>query len=334
MNEQGVPSPIVANSSTRVPAVPLTLGQILDRTSQLMRAHWRLFFGIAGVPAAAVFLFLVAMMSVMLTFIGPQLAGKTALPPHFPPFFAAIIFIAEPLLLVIYALYLSAAFFAAAQADLGVGVTIRQAYSVALGRFGRYLWLMILCFLYVIVPIAVVGAAMGVGILLVHHATGTVHGPDFPLLLIPLLVLFYLCLMVYSIFIMLRFAVAYPASVEENLTAWAALGRSAQLTHGAKWRILLVILVVYAAAYAAQFVAMFILFVLAALGALVAMLAHVAVRSAAFYFLVGLGVVAYGLLVLVSVLVTYSALTTALALLYHDQRRRIDGQAPAPVHAG
>ena len=42
-------------------AVPMTFGQILDRTYRLMRKHCRLFLGIASVPAIALLVFSCAM---------------------------------------------------------------------------------------------------------------------------------------------------------------------------------------------------------------------------------------------------------------------------------
>jgi len=46
---------------------------------------------------------------------------------------------------------------------------------------------------------------------------------------------------------------------------------------------------------------------------------------------VGLGVVGYVLTIVVSTLIAYSALTTLLAVLYHDQRRRKESSTPAPA---
>jgi hypothetical protein len=296
-----------------------------------MRAHLKLFFGIAGVPAIAVLLFMAALMSFEMKIFWGLVGANPTAPPVFPPYFAAIMLIGEPLLLLVYALYLPAAIHAAVQADLGVVVTFREAYRVAWSRFGRYLWLMILWTLYLVVPIIVVVAAIGVPTALMFHAAGTASSSGFPFFLIPIIVLLYLCIIAYSILITLRFALAYPACVEENLTAWAALRRSAQLTRGAWGRIFLAILVVYAAVYAAQLVCILVLGLVASLVALGAMLAHVIVGSPAFLTLVGLGVVGYVLTIVVSTLIAYSALTTLLAVLYHDQRRRKESNTPAPA---
>jgi len=317
MNQPGIPAPMYVSAVPPAPPGALTFGQILDRIFHLMRTHLKLFIGIASVPAVAVLLFTAAMMSFVAKMTWEQMAGNPTLPPV--------------LLLLVYALYLPAAIHAAVRADLGVAVTFREAYRVAWSRFGRYLWLMILWTLYLVVPIAVVVAAIGIPTALMFHAAGTASSSSFPFFLIPIIVLLYLGIIVYSILITLRFALAYPACVEENLTAWAALRRSAQLTRGAWGRIFLAILVVYAAVYAVQIVCMLVLGLVASLVALGAMMAHVTAGSPAFFILVGLGVLGYVLTIVVTALLVYSALTTALAVLYHDQRLRKASTSPAPA---
>jgi hypothetical protein len=47
--------------------------------------------------------------------------------------------------------------------------------------------------------------------------------------------------------------------------------------------------------------------------------------SAAFFVLTGLGVLGYSLVMMAATLLSYSALTTATAVIYHDQRLRLDG---------
>jgi hypothetical protein len=46
---------------------------------------------------------------------------------------------------------------------------------------------------------------------------------------------------------------------------------------------------------------------------------------------VGLGVLGYVLTIVVTTLLAYSALTTVLAVLYHDQRLRKGSTSPAPA---
>lgn len=331
MNEPGIPAPLYVPTAAPLPPGALTFGQILDRIYRLMRAHWKLFFAIASVPAAAIFLFTLAVVSFEVKIFGALMAGNPIAPLAPPPYFIVIFLIGEPLLLLVCALYLPAAVHAAVQADHGGTVSFREAYRAAWSRFGRYLWLLILWTLYLAVPIVVLAASIAVPTVLMHISRNSAPHSGFPFILVPLIVLMYLCVIAYSILISLRFSLAYPASMEENLTAWAALRRSAQLTRGSKGRIFLVILVVYAAVYGVQLACMLVLGIMASLVALGAMLAHVTVGSPAFFALVGLGVLGYVVTIVVTALLIYSALTTALAVLYHDQRRRKESPSPAPA---
>ncbi len=207
-------------------------GQILDRIYRLMRSHLRLFFGIAAVPAATILILIAAMFSFMLPTIltQAQAAGNASgigvVAGGVPKWFPALMLLTYPIIIAVYALYLPAASFAATQADRGVMVSFKQAYGVAWGRFGRSVWLMILMVLCVMVPIMVIGALLVGGVVLV---TGAKAGPASAFFLIPLLVMLYLGILVYSILIMIRFAVAFPAAVEEEpfSPVWDSISRKA-----------------------------------------------------------------------------------------------------------
>jgi hypothetical protein len=303
-------------------AVPMAFGQILDRTYRLMRNHLRLLLGIAAVPTATILVILFAVLAVMFATFGPQIAHPAATPPVLPPWLFVVFLPIYPLSILIYALYLPAAFYATTQANRGVAVSFLQAYQFAWKRFGRSLWLMVLAFLYLVAPVLVILALIGGVAALIGHGAGTGSGPAYAFFLMPLLILLYLGMLVYSVFIMLRFALAYPALIEEDITAWSALQRSARLTHGAKGRIFLVMLVIYAIVYAIELVCILVLVAIAALGAFVALAAHVTAGSPAFFILIGVGVLAYLVVIGLTILLSYAAFTTALAVLYHDQRLR------------
>jgi hypothetical protein len=307
----------------------LTFGQILDRIYKLMRSHLRLFLGIAAVPSGA----LIAMFAGMAAISIPILiqSETTKSPPHGAPlyFIEAFIGVFNLLLPAIGALYLPAASYAAMQTDFGASVSFRESYRVSWSRFARHLWLMVLGSLYVIVPVAVIGGLIGLFTFLLSRSAGSSANPAAAFALVPLLMLLYLGFIVYSILVVLRFALSYPACMTEGLTAWNSLKRSAQLTRGAKGRIFLVMLVVYAAVYVANMIMVCGLMLLGVIGALIASLAHVAVPSPAFYVLVGLGALGYLLMMLVSSAFNYATFTTALAVIYHDQRRRKDAPPPA-----
>ena len=238
------------------------------------------------------------------------------------------------MLVLVAALYMPAGSYAAVKADSGIEVTFRDAYGAGWSAFGRYLWMMILMMLYVFVPILLVGTVVGGGIVIAFHGARVVPGSSLPFLLLPIIFLLYLCILVYSIYIMLRFALAFPAGVEENLTAWAAMKRSTQLTRGAKGRIFLVMLVIYAAIYAAELVCILVGGIIVALGALVGFFAHVAAGSPVFFVLVGLGALVFLVLFFALISLSYAAVNSVFAVIYHDQRLRKDGLAPAAQQAG
>jgi hypothetical protein len=306
----------------------MTIGQILDRVFRLTRAYWRLFAGIAAVPAAAVMAPSCAVMAWWMITIIRLATTQPTMPPHIPVYFAFLFILVDLIPIPVFALYVPAGIYAAVQANLGMKVTFRQAYAEAWRRYGRYLWLMVLIFLYIAGPLMVLAVLIGGGAFLITHGAQPGSAPAALFLLIPAAILAYLGFFVYCILIMLRFAVAFPAAVAEGLSARAALRRSTTLTCGARGRIFLVMLVVYAAMYVASMAIMIAFTVMGSVGALAAMAAHVTVGSAAFYLLIALAAVIYLLLMVVYAAFTYAAMNAALAVIYHDQRWRKDGVAP------
>src|SRR5579863_8481946 len=87
----------------------------------------------------------------------------------------------------------------------------------------------------------------GIGLMSLHKAQ---PNPIF-IVLFPFLSFLQMAAMVVGVIVALRFSLAFPASVFEDLTAWQAIKRSGVLTRGAKGRIFLVLLVIYAATYLA-----------------------------------------------------------------------------------
>lgn len=140
--------------------------------------------------------------------------------------------------------------------------------------------------------------------------------------------------MIYGIIMSLRLSLAFPASLAEELTAWAAIRRSGQLTQGAKGRIFLVLLVIYALGYAAEMVGGMVLMAVFGIGALAAMVLHVQLASVA--GIVGVVLFALCFLAFIFLWITlfWAAFSTALAVLYYDQRLRKDGLLPAQAVGG
>ncbi len=330
MTESAVPVPYVH------PAGPKTIGQILDRTYRLTRAHFGSLVGIGAVPSALIVLAVAAMEAVL---IAPTIAQwpqpptpETLLRPYASAIFIPVFIALTLLCLAVSSIYMAAASHASTQADYGVKVTVRQAYELALNRGGLHVWLMVWIYLRAFLPILVVELAMFGGAALLMQGKTAPNPAVFLLFPLGILLLFAAC--VYSILVALRLSLAFPACVEEGLTARAAITRSSQLTQGAKGRIFLVMLVLYAILYAIILALELVAMLVAAIGFLAA--AALQIHFTAPWSYIGIGVAAIfalALLVLITAL-TYAAMTTALAVLYHDQRLRKDGLVPAPQPAG
>ncbi|MGA3100617.1 MAG: hypothetical protein ABSD61_02035 [Terracidiphilus sp.] len=336
MNEPGFPSPSIppAFPSTNVPRGAMTFGQILDRVLQLMRANWRLLVGIALVPGAGMIVYFGVIFAALFPVLRPVMLHQT---PQFSVmtivWLSAAYIFGVILMIVICALYEPAAVYAALEANTGTRVGFRKAWAVAWSKAGRYIWLAILRALIVMLPIVVFGAVI-VGTVGLSMARGR-GGMDFSVMIVifPLLMLFYLGAMVFAVLVMLRLVLAVPACVAEDLSAWKGIRRSNQLTKGAKGRIFLLFLLIYAIAYAAFLVAEVVLFFVGAMVALVGMLLHLAMAPWG-YIGIGVGAVVFICAYLLWIACIWAAYTTLFAVVYRDQRLRLEGAAGAPVPAG
>jgi len=315
---------------------PLTFGQILDRIFRLVRSHLRPFLAIGVFPIGVLFAFYAAF------FGGLYLAGVFK-QPQAQPNIAVMLSVVLPLSLlfipamfVMYGLYYGASTYAAVQADNNVNITVGEAFSHAWGKLGRYVWLMVLRSLIVAIPIFLVALAVGVGgLILGLIPKGGNPNPAALFFLIPLVILFYLGAIVYAVLMSLRLSLAFPACVQENLTAMQAIKRSGVLTHGAKGRIFLILLVIYAISY----VAVMILYAVGLFAFAIAALAGAGHASLTSPITIALAVA--GVLVLLALVLLWSAAlmaaySIAFAVFYRDQCLRMQGPPPmpAPITAG
>ena len=328
MNESSAPLPATSTDAGPWSYSPMTFGQILDRIFSLMRRRFWPFVGIASVPTGAMFLLYAVLVALMLAnrnaFIQPQPAPDALFRLVFKLSLAATLPLAA-----IFAIYSGAATWAATQADLAVPIGFRAAYAVALLRAGRYLGLLGLIALIAFGPMMLV--EFGIFAVMIPLASGKTDVLSVvPFAVLPLGMLL---AMVWGILVGLRLALAFPASVAEDLPIWAAIKLSNQLAQGAKGRIFLVLLLVYAATYAACLVLMCVLLLLAGLILLVAVALHLHMVPWGFLLAGIAGLVCFAGMFLFYA-VTWAAYSTAFAVLYHDQRRRKDGAAIAAQPAG
>ena len=228
---------------------PLTLGEILDRTAQLYRTNFLLFAGIASVYAGALLVVSLAQISVtewlrvhhmMQAMVVATVAGALAI---------------WPVILVCGGIAVAANNRAVAWLHLGQPATIRGAYASILPRIGRYLWLMIITTFMVWVPCALVYGGYLAFVLLYVKPKGVLNaataGANTQALAVFLGVsvvfgLLLLGALVYATMMGLRYSLAVPACVIEEIKARAAIRRSIELTKGARGRIFLLALLVIA----------------------------------------------------------------------------------------
>lgn len=219
---------------------PMSLGEILDRTAQLYRENFVLFAGIFAVYAG-----LALVMNLLL--IGVGVLTKDL---HLSRYSVLINSVSTGIDLLILFLLVGAAVAAISRAvawvHLGEPATIRGAYASILPRLGRYLWLMTITAFVIWTPIALLyGGYFGALSFFVKgfgtpSAAGQAANPQTAIILFGASVAFILLLVpvgAYTIFMSLRYALALPACVVENLKARPSLRRSIELSKGSRGRI-------------------------------------------------------------------------------------------------
>ena len=305
-------------------AVPLTIGQILDRVFRVFRARFWLFLRVSLVPSVILLIIYGALLGALyLAGFFPQ-PGHVADPQKVTSEFFPIVAGASLAIMGVMAFLETATCFAALRTDAGLPVTAREALGVVSGKLGRFVWLMILRMLIVFGPGMFCFALLAAVMVPATHRTGNPH-MAVAFVSLSVMVLLYLGWIVYAIFTMLRLALSVPACLAENLTAVESLKRSLQLTKNAKGRIFLVLLVVYAATYVAVFLLEIGMMVVGAAGMLLASLLPLHFAPPWSYVALGAGVVVGMFIFSMFMAATWALYATAFAVLYRDQRHRFEG---------
>ena len=227
------------------PLRPLTLSEILDRTEQMYRERFLVYFGIGVVPSATLLVF-AGLGFVLLAWAGsgapdPATQGtQTMVAALFLLLFGLVVL---PLWLGSTALGWAAMCQAASGALLGEPFTIREAYARAFGRGWRYVGLYVLLALIVAAgPLAaLVGGAAVLGAV---AALGRGAGAGGGLVTLAGFGVFALAAVLgaFALWMLVRLSLAYPACVVEELGPWTAIKRSNALSKGTYGRILVLLL--------------------------------------------------------------------------------------------
>ncbi|MGA2351613.1 MAG: hypothetical protein ABSF70_14350 [Terracidiphilus sp.] len=233
---------------------PLTLGEILDRTAQLYRSNFLLFAGIFVPYSAALLVLGLVQIGMSELFKGQH---KFAGVPVWTLVFSLVV--TWPVIVLMLGVSTAAISRAVAWVHLGEPATIRGAYSSILPRMGRYLWLMAITYFRIWMPLVVLYLCL-FGVLGYFGIFNALNGdpsatsqPAFAnnpqaaivaLGVMAILGLLMIPAFIYALLMTLRYSLAVPACVVENLKARTAIRRSIELARGSWGRIFLLMLLV------------------------------------------------------------------------------------------
>ena len=217
---------------------PLTLGEILDRTAQLYRTNFLLFAGIASVYAG------VALLIGLFQIGAEELLRVLHMSEYLSWVTVGWAILSLPLIFIFAGAAIAANNRAVSWVHLGQPATIRGAYSSILSRLGRYMWLMTIVAFVIYTPFVLISGGYFGGILYLRPwgAKGASAGPQAVaaiLLLSAVFAVLVLAWIVYAVLMGLRYSLAVPACVVEDIKARKAIRRSIELSKGSRGRIFL-----------------------------------------------------------------------------------------------
>jgi hypothetical protein len=241
---------------------PLSLGELLDRTFTLYRNHFWLFVGIMAIPAAlGVPVSYIFSRLYLSSFTDPNLFASPT--PQFGRIWAflgiaaAISIVAS----ILYSIVAAAVTVAVSEAYLGRSSTVVASYKSALGKVWRLLAVALNVIIRLIGIAIAVSVVLGVaGAILIVGATAAVSAvagaarPAAAIFIVVLVVAVYGAIIAAMVYLALRYAVAIPALMLEDLGVLASIRRSVQLTKGRRGQV---------------FVALLLAFVISAVGSIV-----------------------------------------------------------------
>jgi hypothetical protein len=230
---------------------PLTLGEILDRTAELYRTHFLLFAGISSI-------FATAMLAIELLYARTLvMMGYPNVIAHLQWSTGALAVLEALAIMLLGGLSIVANNRAVAWVYLDKPATIREATRSVLPRSGRYLWLMTVVAIRAWSPLAVFYIAYFALLftMLPHNfmsnpAAVQAAANQNPasligfgigiLILAPLM----LAATVYGAYMWVRYSLAMPACVVEELPAGKSIKRGVELCRGSWGRIFVLWLLV------------------------------------------------------------------------------------------
>jgi hypothetical protein len=218
---------------------PSSLGEILDRTAQMYRSHFLLYFGIASVSYAAVLV--LSLLADLLLY--SRIHANTV---RFDRITLTAGFSTGLFSILPVAIAMAAVMHAVARNYLGETCTIREAYTSVGRRWYRYILILLAMDTYAFLPIAILAIIIAATSVLVP--VGIVRA-----LVIGLAAVIAVAGIFIAIWWLLRWSLSIPAALMENLTVHRAMKRSSVLTKGSIGRIFVMLLLVLAVMMVVQY---------------------------------------------------------------------------------
>lgn len=322
--------PFAISPATGVPALPLTLGQILDRIYLLTRANLPLFLRVTTIPAILFIILCAPMVPTWRAVAVPLQLGQHPTLTRGVGWLLMADAVCFLLILLFFPLYEAAACYTAVQTNAGVAVTGSQAWRFTSKRAGRYVWLALLRGLVASAPMFAACIVLEGAIWLVQLRIAGGQSPNVAFVIVGIAMLLYFAGAVYAALVSVRMVLVYPASVAENLTAWKAVVRSIRLAKGAGLRIFVASLLTYAITYAIFVVVALILAAFTFVGIWIVLAFHLQMAPWGYGWMGIMGAL-LAIALFFWVAFYWTAFETSAAVLYHDQLLRKEGLPPSPV---
>jgi hypothetical protein len=217
----------------------MSLGEILDRTAQLYRTHFVLFAGIAAVYAGVMLVLNLLQIGLAELLKAMHMASQQIWVS------GGFLLLILPVTVIAAGAAVAANNRAVAWVNVGQPATIRGAYKSILPRIWSYVWLMFLTTLIILTPFILIygGFVLFMWKLGVFKPGQAQHpDPQAAVAMVAGLIIFVLLIAawaVYATLMGLRYSLAVPACVVENLPARKAMRRSIELSKGSRGRIFL-----------------------------------------------------------------------------------------------
>ncbi len=229
---------------------PLSLGELLDRTFTLYRGNFWVFAGIMSIPAA---------LGIPLTFLVLQFDSNMFVNPAKPVVpspglilgFLGGYFLFMIVLVVVYSIVAAAITYAVSEAYLGRKSSIATAYKSVRGKVWRLFGValnVILRLIGIMVGVGIVVGVAGAFLLAGLGAAGALAtGSQIAMGIVGALfiLVLYGAALAAMIYLGLRYAVAIPALVLEDLGVLASIRRSVQLTKGRRGQVFIALLLAW-----------------------------------------------------------------------------------------